>query len=152
MLANPPQEDMGMASDLQRLGLAIKRVQDRHHRTLDAALIEIGTTLAQWNALRAIARHPESSSHKLAGLTFQTDQSFGALANRMVDRGLIRRVAGEGRAILHHLTPEGERLLDAGRAVAEGVLATSFAPLTKAERVQLHALLAKMLGDDVSRA
>ena len=152
MLANPPQEDMGMASDLQRLGLAIKRVQDRHHRALDAALIGIGTTLAQWNALRAIARHPESSSHKLAGLTFQTDQSFGALANRMVDRGLIRRVAGEGRAILHHLTPEGERLLDAGKAVAEGVLASSFAPLAKAERAQLQALLAKMLGDDAARA
>ena len=103
-----------MPSDPQPLGLAIKRVQYRHHRTIDAALIEIGTTLAQWDALRAIARHPESSSHKLAGLTFQTDQSFGALANRMVDRGLIRRVAGEGRAILHHLTPEGERMLVAG--------------------------------------
>src|ERR1700731_1558108 len=53
-------------------------------RALDSKLIEIGTTLAQWDALRAIDRHPESSSHKLAGLTFQTDQSFGALANRMV--------------------------------------------------------------------
>ena len=140
-----------MPSDLQPLGLAIKRVQHRHHRTLDAALIEAGTTLAQWDALRAIARHPGSSSHKLAGLTFQTDQSFGALANRMVDRGLIHRVAGEGRAILHHLTPEGERLLEAGQAVAERVLATSFAPLTRAERRQLHALLAKMLGGDVAR-
>ncbi len=148
MPANLPQGDMAMPSDLQHLGLAIKRVQDRHHRTLDAALIEIGTTLAQWNALRAIARHPESSAHKLAGLTFQTDQSFGTLANRMVDRGLIRRVAGDGRAILHHPTPEGERLLDAGRAVAERVLATSFAPLTRTERQQLQALLAKLLGDD----
>ena len=151
MAANLPQGDMAMPSDLQPLGLAIKRVQHRHHRTLDAALIEIGTTLAQWDALRAIARHPESSSHKLAGLTFQTDQSFGALANRMVDRGLIRRVAGEGRAILHHLAPEGERLLRAGQAVAERVLAHSFAPLTPAERKQLQALLSKMLGDDAPR-
>ena len=148
MAGNSPQGATAMSSDLQRLGLAIKRVQDRHHRTLDAALIGIGATLAQWNALRAIARHPESSAHKLAGLTFQTDQSFGTLANRMVDRGLIRRVAGEGRAILHHLAPEGERLLEAGKAVAERVLATSFAPLTKAERLQLQALLAKLLGDD----
>src|SRR5271155_962029 len=114
-----------MPSDLQPLGLAIKRVQDKHHRALDAALIEIGTTLAQWDALRAIARHPESSSHKLAGLTFQTDQSFGALANRMVDRGLIRRVAGEGRAILHHLTPAGQAMLQAGNAVADRTLAAS---------------------------
>ena len=141
-----------MRSHLQFLGLAIKRVQDRHHRTLDAALIEVGTTLAQWNALRAIARHPDSSSHKLAGLTFQTDQSFGALANRMVDRGLIRRVAGEGRAILHHLTADGEATLEAGKAVAEQVLAASFGPLTKAERQQLQGLLVKLLGDDAPGA
>ena len=137
-----------MSSQLLPLGLAIKRVQHRHHRALDAALIEIGTTLAQSNALRAIARHPDSSSHRLAGLTFQTDQSFGALANRMVDRGLIRRVAGEGRAILHHLTSEGQATLEAGQAVSERVLAKSFAPLTRAERSQLQALLDKMLGDD----
>ena len=136
-----------MASDLKPLGLAIKRVQHRHHRTLDAAFIGIGTTLAQWDALRAIATHPDSSAHKLAGLTFQTDQAFGTLANRLLDRGLIRREAGEGRAIRHRLTPEGERLLEAGFAVADRVLAASFAPLDAAERRQLHALLAKMLGD-----
>ena len=136
-----------MPNDLLPLGLAIKRVQDRHHRSLDAALIEVGTTLAQWHALRAIEMHPGSSSHRLAGLTFQTDQSFGALANRMVDRGLIRRVAGEGRAILHHLTPEGGKMLAAGHAAAAQVLAASFAPLTKAERQQLQGLLAKLLAD-----
>jgi DNA-binding MarR family transcriptional regulator len=152
MAANLPQGATAMSSELLPLGLAIKRVQHRHHRALDAGLIEIGTTLAQSNALRAIARHPDSSSHKLAGLTFQTDQSFGSLANRMVDRGLIRRVAGEGRAILHHLTPEGEAMLEAGQAVSERVLAKSFAPLTRAERGQLRALLAKMLEDDAPGA
>jgi DNA-binding MarR family transcriptional regulator len=148
MVANLPQGDMAMPSDLQPLGLAIKRVQYRHHRAIDAALIEIGTTLAQWDALRAIARHPESTSHKLAGLTFQSDQSFGALANRMVDRGLIRRVAGEGRAILHHLTPQGEKTLAAASALVDRLLADAFAPLSRAERQQLQALLAKLLGDE----
>jgi len=36
-------------------------------------------------------------------------------------------------------------------AVADRLLAASFAPLTKAERQQLHALLAKLLGDDAAR-
>ena len=148
MAANFPQGDQAMPSDLQPLGLAIKRAQYRHHRTVDAALIEIGTTLAQWDALRAIARNPESSSHKLAGLTFQSDQSFGALASRMVDRGLILRVAGEGRAILHHLTPAGEEMLAAGSPVVDRLLAASFAPLNRTERQQLQALLFKLLGDD----
>jgi len=147
MPSNLPQGDMAMPSDLQPLGHAIKRVQHRHHRALDAALVEIGTTLAQWDALRAISRHPDSSSHKLAGITFQTDQSFGALASRMVDRGLIRRVPGEGRAILHHLTPEGETTLAAGHVLADRILAASFAPLTKAERQLLQGLLGKLLGD-----
>jgi DNA-binding MarR family transcriptional regulator len=150
MAANLPQGDRAMPSDLQPLGHAIKRVQHRHHRTLDAALIEIGTTLAQWDALRAIDRHPESSAHKLAGLTFQTDQSFGSLANRLVDRGLVRREAGEGRAILHHLTPAGEKMLAAGHTVADRLLAASFAPLNKSERQQLQALLSKLLGDDAA--
>jgi DNA-binding MarR family transcriptional regulator len=141
---------MAMPSDLQPLGRAIKRVQYRHHRTLDAALIQIGTTLAQWDALRAISRNPDSSSHKLAGITFQTDQSFGALANRMAERGLIRRVPGEGRAILHHLTPDGETALAAGHVLADRVLAASFAPLTQAERQLLQGLLGKLLGDVVA--
>jgi DNA-binding MarR family transcriptional regulator len=136
-----------MPPDLQPLALAIKRVQYKHHRTLDSKLIEIGTTLAQWDALRAIGRHPESSSHKLAVLTFQTDQSFGALANRMADRGLIRRIGGEGRAILHCLTPAGEAMLRDGHVVVNKVLAESLAPLSAAERQQLHGLLNKLLDE-----
>ena len=137
-----------MPTDLQPLGRAVKRLQHRHHRTLDARLVEIGTTLAQWDALRAIDQHPESSSHKLAGLTFQTDQSFGALANRMVDRGLIERVAGGGRVLLHRLTPEGRSMLEQGHGLADEVLAQSFAPLTAAQRKQLEGLLAILLRDD----
>ncbi len=147
-----PQAARAMLSDLQPLGYAIKRIQHRHHRALDAALIELGSSLAQCVALRAIAAHPESSAHKLAGLTFQTDQSFGSLANRMVDRGLIRREAGEGRAILHRLTPEGERVLAASNAASDQVLAKSFAPLNKAERQQLQALLSKLLADEAGGA
>jgi DNA-binding MarR family transcriptional regulator len=141
------QEISAMPSDLQPLTLAIKRVQYKHHRALDSKLIEIGTTLAQWDALRAIDRHPESSSHKLAGLTFQTDQSFGALANRMVDRELIQRIGGVGRAILHRLTPAGEAMLRDGHVVVNKVLAKSLAPLTAAERQQLHGLLNRLLDE-----
>ena len=137
-----------MPSKLQPLGRAVKRLQHKHHRALDARLVEIGTTLAQWDALRAIDQHPESSSHKLAGMTFQTDQSFGALANRMVDRGLIERVAGGGRVLLHRLTPAGRAALEQGHVVADEVLAQSFAPLTAAQRRQLQELLEIALGDD----
>jgi DNA-binding MarR family transcriptional regulator len=148
MIRSPRLQDIfAMPADLQPLTLAIKRVQYKHHRALDSKLIEIGTTLAQWDALRAIGRHPGSSSHKLAGLTFQTDQSFGALANRMVDRGLIQRIGGEGRAILHRLTPVGEAMLRNGHVVVNKVLAESLEPLTAAERQQLHGLLNRLLDE-----
>jgi len=137
-----------MPVDHQSLGRAVKRLQHKHHRALDAALADVGVSLVQWDALRAIDQHPDSSSHRLAGLTFQTDQSFGALANRMVERGLIERVPGAGRALLHRLTPDGRRALERGHAVANRVLAQSFAPLSAAERAQLLGLIERLLEPD----
>jgi DNA-binding MarR family transcriptional regulator len=134
-----------MTVELQDLALAVKRLQHRHHRSLDARLAPLGTTLVQWDALRAISRHPGASSHRLAQLTFQTDQSFGALAGRLVARGLINRVAGPGRAIRHCLTPAGEALLSDGYTVYNEVLSQSFAPLSPTELDTLYDLLIRLL-------
>ncbi len=134
-----------MTVEFQDLGQAIKRLQYRHHRMLDTRLAPLGTTIVQWDALRAINRHPNASSHKLALLTFQTDQSFGALANRLVDRGLIERVAGPGRALQHRLTTSGETLLHECYTVVNEVLAESFSPLTPTELDTLYDLLMRLL-------
>src|SRR5207249_98017 len=66
-------------TSLQDLGRAVKQLQYRHHRGMDSRLRAAGTSLPQWDALRAISRRPSSSAHALAEMTFQTDQSFGAL-------------------------------------------------------------------------
>src|SRR5262245_47040783 len=97
-----------MPTDLETLGRAVKQVQWRHHRPPDTALAGVGSSLAQWDALRAIAQNPGANAHALAVATFQSDQSFGALANRLVARDLIERRPGHGRQIVHHLTPSGE--------------------------------------------
>jgi DNA-binding MarR family transcriptional regulator len=130
-----------MAVDLQVLGRAVKQAQYRHGRALEGGLAEVGSTLAQWDALRAIDRAPGASAHDLALATFQTDQAFGKLAARLEDRGLVRRRSGHGRRIDHHLTEEGARILAAGQAVADRVLAASFAPLSGRERATLLQLL-----------
>jgi DNA-binding MarR family transcriptional regulator len=130
---------------LQDLGRAVKQLQYRHHRAMDSKLREVGTSLAQWDALRAIATRPNSSAHALAELTFQTDQSFGALANRLVKRGVIERVPGPGRAIRHRLTPSGEATLRRGREVAGQVLESSFAPLSSRQREDFYRLLSRAL-------
>jgi DNA-binding MarR family transcriptional regulator len=130
---------------LQDLGRAVKQLQYRHHRGMDSKLREVGTSLAQWDALRAIATRPNSSGHALAEMTFQTDQSFGALANRLVKRGMIQRVAGPGRAIRHRLTPSGEATLRKGHELAGQVLESSFAPLTSRQREDFYRLLSRAL-------
>ena len=134
-----------MPTDLQDLGRAVKQLQYRHHRELDSRLRSAGTSLPQWDALRAIASRPNSSAHALAEMTFQSDQSFGALANRLMRRGLIERAAGPGRAIRHRLTPRGEALLRKGYAVIEPVWEASFAPLTARQRDDLYRLIRRAL-------
>ncbi|AEV84100.1 MarR family transcriptional regulator [Actinoplanes sp. SE50] len=128
------------------VALAVKRLQHRHHRALTAALAPLGLSLPQWDTLRHLHRHPDASLHDLAVRTFQTDQSFGSLATRMVDRGLIERVPGPGRAVRHRLTPEGERLRAAGQQLADEVVATSFAALTPTQLDDLGTLLHAALG------
>ena len=132
---------------LQDLGRAVKQLQYRHHRALDRRLRSAGTSLPQWDALRAISRRPNSSAHALAEMTFQTDQSFGALANRLVQKQLIERIAGPGRAIRHRLTPKGEATLRKGYAVIDGVLEASFAPLSSRQREQLFKLISRVLSE-----
>ena len=130
-----------MPTDIEQLGRAIKIAQSRHHRALDGRLRTVGTSLAQWDALRAVAMNPRASGHDLAVATFQSDQAFGTLAGRLEALGLIERRAGRGRRIEHHLTAEGERVLADGRRAAREVLTSSFAALTEADRAQLLHLL-----------
>lgn len=138
-----------MPIDLEQLGRAIKQAQHRQHRTLDAALAEAGAgaTLVQWDALRAIGARPGASAHELALATFQTDQAFGTLANRLEAQGLIERRSGEGRRIDHRLTKAGTRTLAAANAVATRVRAELFAPLNEADRGALQELLARLVGE-----
>ena len=136
-----------MKVNLQDLGRAVKQLQNRHHRALDTRLATIGSTLAQWDALRAIDRHRGATSHDLAEATFQTDQSFGALAERLVAKGLVARTPGRGRALHHSLTPAGTALLARCSALADEVLAASFAPLDQSERAQFLSLMLRLLGE-----
>jgi DNA-binding MarR family transcriptional regulator len=123
------------------VGMLVKRLQHRHHRALTAALADLNVSLVQWDTLRHLAARPEASLHDLAVLTFQTDQSFGTLATRMADRGLIERVAGPGRAVRHRLTERGEQIRAEGQKRLDQVAAESFAGLTDAEIDNLGRLL-----------
>jgi DNA-binding MarR family transcriptional regulator len=128
-------------TDPAATGRLLKRAQYRNHRAADRALATVGTTLAQWDALRAISESPDSSAHDLAITTFQSDQSFGALANRLEAQKLIVRSHGRGRRVEHALTEDGRRIFEAGLEVTRKVSERSLATLTGNEVTQLHDLL-----------
>jgi len=143
-----------MTRPLQDIGLSVKRLQMRHHRALNAELAALGISLVQWDALRHLDQNPGASLHDLAQLTFQSDQSFGALAGRLIDHGLIERVPGPGRAVRHRLTDKGRALRRAGDQIVDRVVADSFAPLTARQLDTFDMLLAQLLSspDDAAHA
>jgi DNA-binding MarR family transcriptional regulator len=134
-----------MTTNLELLGQAIKQAQYRNHRAMDAALREAGVSLVQWDALRAIDRMPGASGHDLAVATFQSDQAFGTLANRLVALGFISRAAGRGRRIEHTLTASGQDALKEGHRIALRVLEDLFAPLDDEQRVVLARVLRTLI-------
>ncbi|MFD5411957.1 MarR family winged helix-turn-helix transcriptional regulator [Streptomyces nojiriensis] len=133
-----------MPNELQLLGRAVKQAQYRQHRALDSRLAAVGTTLAQWDALRAISRAPGAAARTLAAETFQSEQAFGTLAGRLAALGLIERRPGTGRRIEHYLTPSGEEVLRAGHRIADEVLASCYANLSAADRSALLDLLERV--------
>ena len=135
-----------MSSSLQQVGLAVKRLQWRHHREANRRLAPLGLSLVQWDTLRHLEANPGASLHRLAELTFQTDQSMGELARRMVDRGLIERVEGPGRKVQHQVSTAGEELRRAGAEAVDSVLADTLGRLSADERESLHRLLLKAAG------
>ncbi|KIZ16760.1 MarR family winged helix-turn-helix transcriptional regulator [Streptomyces natalensis] len=137
-----------MHGEIQVLGRAVKQAQYRQHRALDRELATVGTTLAQWDALRAISNARGASARALAVATFQSEQAFGTLAGRLVAQGLIERRPGHGRRIEHHLTPAGARVLKAGHQVADEVLVSCFSTLSAADRATLLDLLQRVNADE----
>jgi DNA-binding MarR family transcriptional regulator len=132
-----------MSISLQQVGLAVKRLQWRHHREANRRLAPLGLSLVQWDTLRHLQANPGASLHHLAELTFRTDQSMGELAKRMVDRGLLERLEGPGRKVQHQLTASGEILRQAGANAVNEVLTESLGNLSAEEQKTLYNLLLK---------
>jgi DNA-binding MarR family transcriptional regulator len=128
------------------VGWALKNLQWHQRRLADQQLATAGVSYAQWDVLRHLHHRPDASLHALAEATFQADQSMGALAKRMVARGLLERVDGPGRAVHHQLTDAGTRAYSAGAEIMQRVLETSLGRLSGSELTTLQRLLEKAVG------
>lgn len=131
------------------VGHLVKRLQHRHHRGVNRALAGLGISIVQWDVLRHLAREPDASGHRLAELTFQTDQALGTLAQRMADAGLIERAAGPGRAVRHRLTAEGDRVRVQAQKIIDRLIKKSFSALAQKDLDTLGALLERVLATEL---
>ena len=138
---------VGTRTEEEVLGRAVKQVQWRHHRALDARMRGIGSTIVQWDVLRALEQQPDASAHELALATFQSDQSLGVMMRNMERKGLVERSAPRGRRIEHRPTEAGLRILEQGHRFAAEVLEATFGGFSADERATLLALLRRAGAD-----
>jgi DNA-binding MarR family transcriptional regulator len=136
--------------ELGEIGRSVKRLQMRHHRALNEALAPLGLTIVQWDALRHIDENPGASLHLLAELTYQSDQAFGTLAGRMIERGLIERLVAPGRAVQHRLTKDGVSLRRRGNERVTSTLALSFSALSPSQLANFDKTLRIILASPLS--
>jgi DNA-binding MarR family transcriptional regulator len=104
------------------MAVLLRRAQLRKQLACEARMAALGLTLPQWGMLHAVASAPDSSTHALGLFTGQSDQSAGAVVARLEQRGLLVRHSAGGRAILHRLTAEGEKLARQCDTIVAGVM------------------------------
>lgn len=130
--------------DVYEISLLLKQVQHRKLTAVDDALMKLECSLSQWVILRRIERYPGASAHTLAQSAFQTDQSFGAITKRLIDRGLVVREQGKGRAFSHRLSEAGISLLKLCNPVVKKTLEEKLQGLDEDELETFGDLLAKI--------
>jgi MarR family 2-MHQ and catechol resistance regulon transcriptional repressor len=124
---------------LGRAAKAIERV-DR------ASIAGTGLNLSDFAILEALLHKGPLPINRIGEKVLLTSGSMTAAANRLMGRGLIRRVrdASDGRCFHLHLTAEGHRLIEAAYAVHAHNLERLAAVLGSEERTVLVRLLKKI--------
>ncbi len=133
-----------MDSDVIETAILLRRAQLRKQAACDAALARWDMTLPQWGMLRAIATHPDSSTHDLARATGQSDQAAGAVVARLERSGLLQRRNVSGKAILHRLTPAGKKMLGRCDKIVAEVMGAALSGFTVDEIATLRKQLRQL--------
>lgn len=108
------------------------RVAARLAKQVELALAGVDLSVSQYRLLVFLADGPSQAS-SLAERLIVSRPSVTALADGLVERGLVGREAAEGdrRQVMHVLTAEGQRVLDSGDAAIDERLARLAEHLTE---------------------
>lgn len=104
-----------------------------------------GISSAQLFALQQIAEHPRVSINELAALTFTHQSSVSVVIQRLVEQGLVTKIAAsdDRRRQVLVLTEKGRRALRRAPAAVQERLIAAISALPAADR----RALARSLGD-----
>jgi DNA-binding MarR family transcriptional regulator len=108
-----------------------------------------GVTVAEWVFMRALYDAEGIAPFQLAERMGMTKGAISKLADRLVDKTLVKRTASEdgGRGQALALTPSGRRLVPRLAELADINDAEFFGALTPGERARLERTLRKIARD-----
>ena len=107
----------------------------------------LGMRVKEFASLAILREHSPITQQELGDILFVDANNLVLLLNELESRefALRRRDPADRRRHLVEITDEGIRALDAAEKGIESVEDDVFAPLSAAERADLHQLLAKAL-------
>ncbi len=125
-------------------------VLSRCHRALahiaEQSIEAAGLCLSDFAALEALLHKGPLTITEIQGKVLLASGSMTAAVDRLEGKGLIRRgpSAGDRRAKVLHLTPEGNRVVKAAFRHHAAAMEEAMAVLDQSEKRRLHALLKKL--------
>jgi DNA-binding MarR family transcriptional regulator len=134
-------------SDLEtHLGYLLRAVSNHVSYSFALRLEDEGTTVAEWVMLRALYDEPPTAPSKLADRIGLTRGAISKLAERLIGKGLIARMADaeDGRMQTLALTPAGTALVPRLASIADENDAHFFAHLTTQERTVIETALRRI--------
>jgi DNA-binding MarR family transcriptional regulator len=143
----PPE--VGIDLEVEGIVDRINGIRRRIHRGMEATLAEHGLTQPEWQVLTALRLAPDHRSSP-GVLSSDLELSSGAMTSRLdrlEESGLITRLAdsSDRRAVVVELTKAGLAAWDTAADIQGRREAFFASALTKAEQVQLNALLRKLM-------
>jgi MarR family transcriptional regulator, lower aerobic nicotinate degradation pathway regulator len=132
-----PTDDTARAMNAVR---SVVRALRLNTRSIEGKL---GISLAQLFVLQQLADKPADSLNELAERTATHQSSVSVVVRRLVDRGLVTRVASSAdrRRVQIALTPAGEVMLRGAPPTVQGDLMQGMARMRPEQRATLAELL-----------
>lgn len=129
------------------LGYWLRMVSNHVSQSFARAVEARGVTVAEWVLMRQLWEVEALAPSRLAGRMGMTRGTVTKLADRLIAKSLLVRVASadDGRAQTLALTPSGRALVPALAALADQNDALCFEDLSGADRATLRRLLQEIV-------